>query len=190
MTDAASGPLVGRLYLVADSGEIARRRPLVTAGRLVEAWPDLYARGEFWMGESAKALLDGAGTPLPAKLELDAAAVPVYYGPRLCDIDSLPAEESLQTRVLSAHGIAAAWITLDRFGERTQYEPKSPADPVFYLRRPGGSAAHVWRLFQSRREASVYMGEYFGADPEARPWAEGIAAGTWDEMIERHATHR
>ena len=94
MTDAASGPLVGRLYLVADSGEIARRRPLVPAGRLVEAWPDLHTRGEFWMGESAKALLDGAGTPLPAKLELDAAAVPVYYGPRLCDIDSLPADES------------------------------------------------------------------------------------------------
>ena len=180
---------MGRLYLVADSGEIARRRPLVPAGRLVEAWPDLYARGEFWMGEGAKALLDGTGAPVPAKLELAAAAVPVYYGPRLCDIDSLPAEESLQTRVLSAHGIAAAWVTLDRFGERTQYEPKSPTDPVFYLRRPGGSTAHVWRLFQSRREASVYMAEYFGNDPEGRRWAEELAAGTWDEMISRHATH-
>jgi len=174
---------------VADSGEIARRRPLVPAGRLVEAWPDLRARGEFWMGESAKTLLDGAGAPLPAKLELGAAAVPVYYGPRLCDVDSLPAEESLQTRVLSARGIAAVWITLDRFGERTQYEPRSPTDPVFYLRRPGGGATHVWRLFQSRREASVYMAEYFGDDPEGRQWADELAAATWDEMIERHATH-
>jgi hypothetical protein len=180
---------VARLYLVVDGGEIARRRPLVPAGRLVEAWPDLYVRGEFWMGESAKTLLDGSGAPLPAKLELAAAAVPVYYGPRLCDVDSLPAEESLQTRVLSAHGIAAAWISRDRFGERTQYEPTSPTDPVFYLRRPGGSAAHVWRLFQSRHEASVYMAESFGDDPKGRQWADELTAASWDEMIARHATH-
>ena len=180
---------MGRLYLVADAGEIARRRPLVPAGRLVEAWPDLHARGEVWIGETAKTLLDGTGEPLPAKLELDAATVPVYYGPKLCDIDSLPAEESLQTRVLSARGIAAAWITLDRFGQRNQYQPQSPADPVFYLRRPGGSAAHAWRLFRSRREASVYMAEYFGADSEGRQWADGLEAGTWDDMVERHARH-
>ena len=178
---------MGRLYLVADGGEIARRRPRVPPGSLVEAWPDLYARGEFWMGETAKALLDGTGAPLSAKLELDSAAVPVYYGPRLCDVESLPAEESLQTRVLSARGLAAAWITLDRFGERTQYEPKSPTDPAFYLRRPGGRASHVWRLFQTRGEAGVYMTEYYGDDPEARQWVEGLAAGTWEEMIERHA---
>lgn len=180
---------MARLYLVADGGEIARRRPLLPRGRLVEAWPDLYTRGEFWMSESAKILLDGAGEPLPARLELAAAAVPVYYGPRLCDIDSLPAEDSLQTRVLSAHGIAVAWITLDRFGERNQYQAQTPTDPVFYLRRPGGSAAHVWRLFQTRSEASVYMAEYFGADTEARQWADAIEAGNWSEMIARHATH-
>ena len=180
---------MGRLYLIADGGEIARRRPLVTAGRLVEAWPDLHARGEFWMGEDAKALLDAIGEPLPAKLELAPAAVPVYYGPRLCDVDSLPAEESLQTRALSARGIAAVWITMDRFGERTQYEPASPADPVFYLRRPGGSASHIWRLFHSRGEAQVYMAEYFGNDPEAQQWAEGLAAATWEEMVARYAVH-
>lgn len=180
---------MGRLYRIADTGEIARRRPLVGAGRLVEAWPDLFAKSEFWMGESAKMLLDATGEPLPAKLELEPGAVSVYYGPRLCDVESLPAEESLQTRVLSARGIAAAWITIDRFGERTQYQPASPMDPVFYLRRPGGSAAHVWRLFQTRREAQVYMAEYFGDDPEGRQWAESLGAATWEEMIERYATH-
>lgn len=180
---------MGALFLVTDGGEIARRRPLVPAGRLVEAWPDLFTRGEVWLGESAKTLLDAAGAPLAARLELESAAVPVYYGPRLSDVESLPAEESLQTRVLSAHGIAVAWITKDRFGERTQYEPKSPMDPVFYLRRPGGSAAHVWRLFQTRREAVAYMAEYFGDDPEARQWAEGLSEG-WAEMVERHAVHR
>ena len=141
------------------------------------------------MGESAKTLLDGTGDPLPAKLELAAAAVSVYYGPRLCDIDSLPGEESLQTRVLSAHGIAAAWISLDRFGEPNPYQPQTPTDPVFYLRRPGGRAAHVWRLFQSRSEASVYLSEYFGADTEARQWADALPAGNWAEMIARHATN-
>jgi len=179
---------MGRLYLVADSGEIGRRRPLVKAGQLIEAWPDQHAKGEFWMGEHAKSHLDATGEPLEAKLELDAASVPVYYGPRLCDVESLPAEESLQTRALSARGIAVAWITVDRFGERTQYEPKSPVDPVFYLRRPGGRAAHVWRLFRSRAEARVYMAEYFGNDPKGQQWAEGLAAATWDEMIERYAT--
>src|SRR4029077_3506802 len=114
---------VGRLYLVADGGEIAKRRRLVPAGRLVEAWPDLHTKGDFWMGVEAKTLLDATGEPLLPKLGLGASAVPVYYGPRLCDVESLPAEESLQTRALSARGIAVVWITVDRFGERTQYEP-------------------------------------------------------------------
>jgi hypothetical protein len=180
---------LGKLYLVTDSVEITRRRPLVAAGLLVEAWPDLHTKGEFWMGESSKTLLDAVGEPMQARLVLEPAAVPVYYGPRLCDVESLPAEESLQTRALSSRGIAVAWITLDRFGERTQYEPTSPVDPVFYLRRPGGRAAHVWRLFQSRAEAQVYMAEYFGNDPEGQQWALGLAAATWDEMIERYAVH-
>ena len=180
---------MGRLYLVADAGEISRRRALVPAGRLVEAWPDLHTKGAFWMGEGAKTLLDSTGAPLQAKIELDAASVPVYYGPGLCDVESLPPEESIQTRALSARGIAVVWITMDRFGERTQYEPKSPMDPVFYLRRPGGKAAHVWRLFQSKAEARVYMAEYFGNDPEAQQWADGLSAATWDEMIQRYATH-
>jgi hypothetical protein len=141
------------------------------------------------MGEDAKTLLDATGEPLRPKLTLESAAVPIYYGPRLCDVESLPAEESLQTRALSARGIAVVWITMDRFGERTQYEPTSPVDPVFYLRRPGGSAAHVWRLVQSKAEAVVYMAEYFGDDPGARRWSEELAATTWEEMIERHAVH-
>jgi hypothetical protein len=156
---------------------------------LIEVWPDLHAPGEFWVGEGAKALLDEAGAPLAARLALDAASVSIYYGPRLCDAESLPTEESLQTRVLSAHGIAAAWTTLDRFGVRRRHEPRSPTDPAFYLRRAGGSAAHLWRLFQSRREATVYMAEYYGDDAQGRAWAEGLAVDTWDELIERHATH-
>jgi hypothetical protein len=178
---------MARLYLVPDGGEIARRRTLLPPGRLVEVWQDLYVAGEVWMGESSKALLDSVGEPLPAKLALDGARVAVYYGPRLRDVESLPMEESLQTRVLSAHGIAVAWITYDQFGERTVYEPTGPADPVFYLRRPGGTTAHTWRLFRTRREAHVYMAEYYGKDSEARDWVEGLAVETFDELLSRYA---
>ena len=82
---------MGKLYLIAGGGEITRRRPLVAAGRPIEAWPDLHTKGEFWMGEGAKTLLDATGEPLQAKLKLEAEAVLVYYGPRLCDLESLPA---------------------------------------------------------------------------------------------------
>src|SRR5207244_3590585 len=82
------------------------------------------------------------------------------------DLESLPREESLKTRVLSAHGIAVAWITLDRFGQRASHEPTSPDDPVFHLRRVGGGAGHLWRLFRTRQEAVVYLGEAYGRDSE------------------------
>ncbi len=174
------------LYLVVDAGEIGRRRKLVPRGRLVEAWPDLYVAGQFWMGETSKALLDGVGTPLPPALALDGAWVPIYYGPRLRDMESLPLEESLQARVLSAHGIAVAWITFDQFGVRTVYEPAGPTDPIFFLRRPAGTAAHVWRLFRTGREAHLYMGEYYGRESEGREWADALPVETFEELLERH----
>jgi hypothetical protein len=179
---------MARVYLIGDGAEIARRRKLVTRPRLLEAWPDLYAAGDYWVGESAVEALHAVGPPLPARLSVDAAAVSVYYGPRLADVDSLPTEESLAGRVLSAHGIAVAWITIDQFGERTRYEPDGPADPVFYLRRPAGSTAQVWRLFRTRREAQVYMSEYFGRDSEGGDWAAALPVATFEEFLARHAT--
>jgi hypothetical protein len=176
-----------RLYLVGDGGEIARRRKLAPPGRLVEAWPDLYTAGDFWIGETSKSLLDASGEPLAAKVSLDGSAVPIYYGPRLQDVESLPLEESLQARVLSAHGIAVAWITIDQFGERTVYEPTGPADPIFFLRRPSGTAAHIWRLFRNRREAHVYMAEYYGKDSEGRDWTDALPVDGFDELLAKHA---
>jgi hypothetical protein len=111
--------------------------------------------------------------------------VPVYYGPRLQDVESLPLEESLRARVLSARGIAVAWITYDQFGQRTVYEPTGPADPIFYLRRPGGTAAHIWRLFRTKPEARIYMAEYYGRDSEGRDWAETLPAETFDDLLAR-----
>lgn len=177
---------MGRLYLVTDGAEVARRRKLVAPGVLVEVWGDLYDAGHFWMGEQTKGYLDGAGPPLATKSILDPEAVSVYYGPRLCDVESLPSEESLKSRALSAHAIGVAWITFDQFGERTKYEPASPADPIFYLRRPGGQAAHVWRLFRAKDEAIVYMGEYYGKDSEARDWAQSLPVASFDELVARY----
>jgi len=178
---------VGRIYLVADADEIARRRRLAPAGRLVEAWPDLHAPGRFWVGATSKALLDGTGEPLASLLSLEGEVVSVYYGPGLAEIESLPAEESLQARVLSAHGIAVACITRDREGRRSLHEPAGPMDPVFFLRRPGGTAAHLWRLFRERREAEAGVADEFPEDDEAREWASTLTVADFEDLLARHA---
>jgi hypothetical protein len=175
-----------RIYLVNDGPEIARRRRLAPPDRLVEAWADLYTAGQFWIGETSKSLLDSVGPPLVAKVAIEGRAVPIYYGPRLSESESLPAEESLRARVLSARGVAVAWITLDQFGDRNLYEPSGPTDPIFYLRRPAGTVAHVWRLFRDSREARLYMTEYYGKDPEARAWADALAPESFDDLLRRH----
>jgi hypothetical protein len=177
----------GRLYLIASGDEIVRRRAKIPKGTVVEAWPDAKGVG-FWVGADSKALLDATDNrAMTAELSLPATSVPVYYGPMLCDIDSLPRVESLQTRVLSVHGIAVAWVTLDRFGQRNTYEPQSPLDPVFHLRRPGGSVGHLWRLFNTKSEAAVALGEMYGQESEAVEWAQTLNVDDFDDLIRRHA---
>jgi hypothetical protein len=179
---------MGRLFFVLDGQEMARRRARVPKGSVVEAWPDMaVGDGTFWVGEESKALLDAAGAqPMAAEVALPAEAVPIYYGPLLCDLESLPREESLQARVLSAHGVAAAWITLDRFGQRVTHQPATPSDPVFHLRRPGGGAGHVWRLFRTRSEAVAWMSGAYGADSEGADWASGLPADDFAALLKRH----
>jgi hypothetical protein len=174
---------MGRIHLIAGSAEIARRRRLVPPGHLVEAWQDLRIPDRFWVGDEAKALLDATGVPLPAELSLDDDRVPIFYGARLDHIESLPTEASLRARVVSAGGMAVAWITVNAFGERTEYEPQSPSDPIFFLRRPRGDTAHIWRLFRSRHDAIAYMREHFGRDPEALEWAEHLSVQDYEELI-------
>lgn len=178
---------MSRIFLVPDRGEIARRRQRLPPGQLVEAWPDLYVPGLVWMGEDARVALETATGPLRPALSVDAASVTIYYGPRLTDLASLPAEASLKGRILSAHGMAAAWITLDQFGERVIHRADSPLDPVFFLRRPGGPATHQWRLFRTKPEAVAFVREHYGNDPEVHDWAAGLAVGSYEELIERHA---
>ena len=177
---------MSRLYLTAARDEVGRRRGLVPKGQIVEAWPDHAEPGALWLGEDTRALLESVGEPITMDLALPAAAIPVYYGPRLCDLESLPREESLKGRVVSGHGIAVAWITLDRFGQRASYEPRSASDPVFHLRRVGGGAGHLWRLFRTKDEAVTYMAEAYGRDSEGAEWAQGLAVADFAELLRKH----
>jgi hypothetical protein len=179
---------MGRLSFLPDGDEMVRRRARVPKGSVVEAWADRRGGGAFWVGDDSRRLLDEAGeTPMSVRLSVPDDAVPVFYGPRLCDVESLPREESLRARVLSMQGIAAAWITLDRFGERVSYEPKSPDDPVFHLRRPGGGAGHLWRRFETKREAVDFMREACGAESEALEWAEALPVDDFEALLRRFA---
>ena len=172
-----------------DGAEMVRRRALVPKGSVVEAWPDMAGeRGTFWVGEDSKALLDAAGdTPMISRLALPADAVPVFYGPQLCDLESLPREESVRARVLSAHGIAVAWVTLNPMGERTTHEPKSLDEPTFHLRRPGGGAGHLWRLFRTKAEAIAWTERTYGKTSEGAEWARALPADDFDALLKRHA---
>ena len=174
------------LYLVEGKDEVRRRRARVPAGQVVEAWPDLHIPGALWLGEESKQLLDAVDGPLPVSMTLPDESVPIYYGPRLCDVASLPREESLRTRALSAHGIAVVWITLDRFGTRTTYQPASMRDPVFYLRRIGTGATHVWRTSPSRDEAIAYMREAYPDDADGLAWAHGLPAESFEALVTRY----
>ena len=179
---------MARLYFMTDGGEMVRRRGLVPKGAVVEAWPDMtVGGGTFWIGEESKALLDAAGeAPMAAKLALPADAVRVFYGPQLCDIESLPREESLRARVLSAHGVAVAWVTLNPMGERTTHEPKSLDEPVFHLRRPGGGSGHLWRLFRTKAEAIAWTETTYGKEAEGAEWARALPAEDFDALVKGH----
>jgi len=179
---------MSRLYFMTDTPEMLRRRARVPKGSVVEAWPDMGVGGTFWVGEDSKALLDAAGeAPMTVKLALPAEAVPIFYGPQLCDLESLPREESLRARVLSARGVAVAWVTLNPMGERTTHEPKTLDEPTFHLRRPGGGSGHLWRLFHSKVDAIGFMEQTYGKDSEGAEWARGLPYGELDALLTRHA---
>lgn len=178
---------MSRLYFMTDADEMVRRRARVGRGAVVEAWPDLVGGGTYWVGEDSKALLDAVGEPLRPHLVVPADRVPIFYGPQLDDLESLPREESLRARALSAHGIAIAWVTVDRHGRRVQHDPAGPADPIFHLRRPGGGAGHVWRRFDTRDAAVRWAGEHWPDEPEAVEWARAIPAEDFEDLLRRHA---
>ena len=205
---------MGRIYLVSDRGEIDRRRR-ERPGTLIEVWPDLHVgdlfwlgddetrratyaaacreqstSGLFWIGEASKVALDGAGEPLAWDLAIDEALVPIHYGPRLREAESLPREDSVRARVLSAHAIAAAWATYDASGVRDDYQPQSPLDPRFYLRRPGGKTVHLFHALSTRAEAVALMAARVSDDPAAADWAEKLPAEDFADLVQHHSSAR
>src|SRR5207249_12002423 len=102
---------MGRLYFMADGDEMVRRRARVPKGSVVEAWADRRGGAAFWVGEDSRRLLDEAGErPMAVRLSLPDDAVPVLYGPRLCDVDSLPREEAVRAPVVSVHVAVRGWV--------------------------------------------------------------------------------
>ena len=203
---------MGRIYLVKDRAEIERRRQALL-GVTIEVWPDLYAGdlfwlgdaeqrreaytavargrppgGVYWIGETSKAALDGAGPPLAWELAIDESLVPVYYGPWLADADSLPHEDSIRARALSARSIAVAWSTYDRLGERIEYRPDSPLDEKFYLRRPRGRTLHLFHGFRTKAEAVAAMAERKEDDPEALAWAGSLPVQDFPALMSQAAS--
>lgn len=189
---------MGRVYLVTDFAEIERRRQALP-GALIEVWPDLHGDlfwlgdeerrrqaytaatragrpdGLYWIGETSKAALDAVGGgPLAWARAIDESLVPVYYGPWLADADSLPQDDSLRARALSAHAIAVAWSTYDRNGRRIEHRPASPLDATFYLRRPKGKALHLFHAFRTQAEATAAMADRTADDPGACAWAASL----------------
>lgn len=176
---------MGLIHLIQATPEIVRRRAALPRGTLVEAWLDLTQPEVAWVGQEAKRLLDSVGSPIPPKCSIDGELVRIYYGPRLRDVGSLPSEESLRARALSAHGIAVAWVTIDARGERTTPESGSASEATFYLRRPRGDTVHVWQLFRTKREAVGFMKAQFGDDPEARKWATDLPVDDFTSLMSR-----
>jgi hypothetical protein len=176
------------IHLVDATPEIVRRRTALPSGTLLEVWPDLTRPGAAWLEDEAKRLLDSVGSPIPPKLSVDGDWIRIYYGPRLRDVGSLPREDSLRARVLSAHGVAVAWVTIDERGQRVSHEAEAASDPIFYLRRPRGDAAHLWRLFRAKQEAVAFMETHCADDPEARDWARELPVTDFPSLMARIST--
>ncbi len=176
---------MARLYLMGQGADLGERRKALPPKSYVEVWQDLFLPGAFWISEETKALLEVGREPLNPLWSLTSEHVSIYYGPRLRDVDSLPSEDSVRLRVLSAHGIACIWATYDRDGRRWRYDPADPHDPVFYLRLPGSQEAHLWHLFRTRSEAQVFVADELADDPEAQEWALRIEAEDYEDLLRR-----
>jgi hypothetical protein len=65
------------------------------------------------------------------------------------------------------------------------HEAWGAGDPLFYLRRPRGDAAHLWRLFRTKGDAVAFMEARFADDPEARQWALDLPLDDFPSLIGR-----
>jgi hypothetical protein len=175
-----------QIFRIENGRAVRERQRALPQGSVVDAWPDVFEPRTFWIGETTKRILDAAGAPLPASAVVEASRIAVFFPDEPHDRASLPSEESLRVRVLSAHGIAVTWFgTTEGMARRPLPEPVSPEDAFFFLMRMGSRINHAWRLFRTRDEAIEFMPRHFADDAEARAWAETLPAGSYSELLRR-----
>jgi hypothetical protein len=175
---------MSRIYRIDEGRAVRERQRALPKGTVVEAWPDVFDPGTFWISEATKRLLDGSGAPLRPSASVESSRIPLYLPEEPRDAASLPSEESLRVRVLAGHGIAVTWYgTTSHAGERPLPEPSSPQDAFFYLMKMGGSANHVWRLFRTRDEAMEFMARYFPDDAGAGAWTEALQVPRYPDLL-------
>jgi hypothetical protein len=58
---------------------------------------------------------------------------------------------------------------------------------VFFLRRPRGQTAHVWRAVRTKEEGRAFVTEHLVDEPEARRWADTLPGESFDDLIRRYA---
>ncbi len=175
---------MSRIYRIDDGRAVRERQRALPKGTVVEAWPDVFDPGTFWISEATKRLLDGVGAPLTPSAAVESSRVPIYFSEASREAASLPSEESLRVRVLAGHGIGVMWYgTTTQAGGSPLPEPASPEDAFFYLMRIGGDANHVWRLFRTRDDAVEFMTRHFPGDPGARGWAEALPVSRYPDLL-------
>lgn len=162
------------------------RQRSLPRGCVVEAWPDVFHPGVFWLSEATKRRLDGSGPPLPASAVVEGSRVPILLPDEGREAGSLPSPDSLRVRVVAGHGIAVMWYGSTAEGNTHPLpEPTSPEDAFFYLRKRGGRANHAWRLFRTREEAVEFIARHFPDDARARAWAAALPVGRYTDLVSR-----
>lgn len=151
-------------------------------GRYVEIWPDVFDEKLFWVGGSAKALLDEVKVPHAVRLTVDEDRVPIFFGDRAPGApDVLPEAESVRARSLAGRGIGVALV--EEGGSRPSVEPSGPEDAYFFLSRPRAGRYFIWRLFRSKADAREFVRKHKVADADLEGWIASAPVETFEELV-------
>jgi len=179
---------VNRLYLTTVRDEIARRRPLVPKGRVVEAWVDHHDGNAVWIGDETKALLDEAGGPLKVDLSLPAERVPSTTA-RRCATWSRCRARNRSRRACSPR-TGSRWPG-SRSTASVSARPMSRSRPPIrssICDASGAAPATSGRLFQTRREAVVYNGRVVRSGiPRAPSGRKTLDVSDFEDLVKRFA---
>ncbi len=150
-------------------------------GGYFEIWPDVFDGKLFWVGGSAKALLDELKVPHALQLAVEDDRVPIFYGDRSPEApDILPDAESVRTRTLAGRGIGVALV--EEGGSRPSVEPSGPEDAYFFLSRPRAGRYFIWRLFRSKEDAREFVRKHKLADADLEAWIATATVERFEDL--------